>query len=441
MKHREELLKIIKTKLISTEETPLQKAIMTHMTQEGRLSQADFNKIMYGQIDIENISEEILVWLIQAAEKFDPNICKTSDYFTQVEIDKARHFVFGKEDIKKCLVFHKASQLAPNQYMCKASVWQLGILQKHNIITVVTEVQRDSRLISVGDTVVRTVRKNYTRIDEIKSLIADEKFYYNSIRLNLEPNNGLNRLQYNEDNETITIKESDLVYLIDGNHRSISCEFAISEYPEKADMFKNRFFSVLFTNETIPDSKKIFSQECNRQEISESHMKAMKQTTENVMIDMIKFSNNSDPIYKNRIVNNKIEIKTNGGYILFESLSGSLKYYYNTDQLKTQSQKVAIVNWLIEFLNEVTNIFVDDLIDFKNIKKKKWNVDTNAWFMFIALSSKLRNDVNWKVKLYNILSSIDWSLDNNPYADKSNRLNNNIKITDEFLEKYIRIEG
>jgi hypothetical protein len=117
---------------------------------------------------------------------------------------------------------------------------------------------------------------------------------------------------------------------------------------------------------------------------------------------------------------------------LFETLTNGIKSFYNIDSIKSQTQRVELVNWLVEFFNEITNTFIDDFIHFKTLKKTKWNVQTDAWLGFVYLSSKLKDDTDWKNKLKNILSSIDWNIKNSPYNEQREQYK--IEITKKFYD-------
>jgi hypothetical protein len=162
----------------------------------------------------------------------------------------------------------------------------------------------------------------------------------------------------------------------------------------------------------------------------------MERSQENILVDMIISHNNADPLYGNRIVKTGREIKNNSGYILFESLSNSIKNYYNIDDLKTQTQKEELINWLVSYFNEITYLLVDDLSNYKTVKKVKWSVDTNAWFLFTALSSRIRYNNGWKNELKEFINKIDWNVEDNPYSKSSDRLKNIIKTTDDILDNY-----
>jgi hypothetical protein len=393
---------------------------------------------MAGQIDIETVIESVLVWLAQGMERFNPKICNTTDYFNIVEINNARKFTFEDTDESEYYVFKNAFELAPKQYSCVASIYQLGMLRKHDMLKAIPEVQRESKEITIGNEVVRTIIIDKYRIKAIANLLAEDTgiYYYNEIRLNLDNDGGLNPIQYNPDDRTITIKKDDFIIIPDGNHRSLACEMVLSTYPDRIDLFKNRYFNILFTNESIVGAKRIFAQECNRAPILERHQKAMERSQENILVDMIISHNNADPLYGNRIVKTGREIKNNSGYILFESLSNSIKNYYNIDDLKTQTQKEELINWLVSYFNEITYLLVDDLSNYKTVKKVKWSVDTNAWFLFTALSSRIRYNNGWKNELKEFINKIDWNIEDNPYSKSSDRLKNIIKTTDDILDNY-----
>jgi hypothetical protein len=129
---KEKLIQIIGSKLLGVGgNTVLQDFVMTNLTQkDGKLTKDYFYKLMLGQISLDSIDEAVLLWITQSIEKFNPNIVKAEHYFTPIEINNARTFTFDKRSLKENMIFYNATEIAPNQYSCKASVYQICMLHK-----------------------------------------------------------------------------------------------------------------------------------------------------------------------------------------------------------------------------------------------------------------------------------------------------------------------
>jgi len=434
MKNREKLFNIIERKIINGT-SDLQDYIRSQVVADGRLPNHIFDKVLKKSIPLDFFQDSVIFWFAEALEKFDNKLCKTSDYFEEIEILNAKMYVYPEENINDYLVFKNAVKLSsnPEQYLCTASVKQLGILRQNDITKVSTDAQRDSHVIRFKGEELRIIKINKKRVKEISDKITEGAYYFNDIRLNVvKESNGLPSINYDEKKRIITIDKDSLVIIPDGNHRDIACADSLTMHPDKIHYYETILFPVLITNETIAGCRKIVDQEWNREPVSTHQVKSMKRTEANQIIEMIIASDTADPLYSKKIVRSKKEIDLKNGFMLVHVLSDAIEMFYDRNNLKSMVERQNLKDWIEKVFNEIAYIFQYDFKNYATVKNFKWNVLPSAGYLYIALTSMLKGDENWKEHLKKILDSVEWDIDKNPYKGIY-KLNKIKSKTDEMI--------
>lgn len=369
MKNKEKFFNIIEKKIIQGN-TQTQKYIENKLVAEGRLSVPDFDRFITKSLDIKYFDISVLVWVAQALEELDDRICMVIDFFEDVEITNAKMYIYPINSINNHLVIQNVVEIAPNQYLGIMSIEQIGILRRNGIIQAYFEAQRDSVTLKYGDREVKVIKINDKRVDQLMDKIDGDEYAFNELRINVvKDNNGLPIINYNPKAKTISLSKDDLNIIPDGNHRSIACERLLTLYPEKASLYRQKFFGVLITNETILGCKQIVAQEWNREPVSKTQIDSMERNDANLVVEMLLGSDIADDIYKKKIVRTKKEIAIDNGFVLFSCLSNAIESFYGIENIKTRNEKTKLKTWLEKFFNEMTDIMKEDFINYYNVKK------------------------------------------------------------------------
>jgi hypothetical protein len=419
MKNKEKLIRIIKRKVIKG--TPeIQTFIKANLTTEGRLPERIFDKFLFDSISIDLFNTSVLVWIAEALERFDSKICRVKDFFEENEILNAKMYVYPVDNIDNYLTIVDVKKISPfpEQYHGYMSEKQIGILKRNDILKVSTEAQRDSHVVKCGGEEVRLININDERVKEIAEKNKDNEYFIGEIKINVVKGaDGLPNINYNPQKRTITLDKDSLIIIVDGNHNSTAFERSLTWYPEKEDYFNEVYVPVTITNETILGCKKIVSQVWNREPVNREQINSMERSDANQIVELIILADFTDPLYSKRIVRTRPEIQRGEGFILFSILSDAIEQFYGEDSIKTMSGKQNLKNWLIEFFNELADVMQDDFANYVAVKKNKWNVLPEAWYIYVGLSGKLKEQKSWQKELRKILNSINWDIKNNPFKD------------------------
>jgi hypothetical protein len=368
---------------------------------------------------INSLNTYELCWIALAIESFpgyQSKICKASDYFEPNEIESSKLYTRSDRDYSNYLELEYCGELAKGQYQCMATVEQIGMLKALGYLRVVPEAQRESVSIRIGDEVLKKIHVNYKRVNKIASAIVYKKpyeFFYNAIRLNVVKDPNINsEIIIDEDERKVLLPNDGITIILDGNHRALACEVAMTTYSDKKDLFKDNKFSILLTNCPIVVAQRVVEQENNREPIRASHLRSMRSTNANKIIDSIveQSGNNADARYAGQIATTKEQIRGGNGIILKELLSFAIEKIYNTETPEYNSPIVRsnLSNWLIKFFNQIVYILSYEYDNYFIVRNKNWSVSPEAWCGYVYLSNKLRNIDNWENKLENILKSVDF---------------------------------
>jgi hypothetical protein len=433
---REELISLIKKKLFNSSNEEFKSKVQDFMTQEGRFTIADYKKLVMKSVELDSLKDFELYWFAYAMELIGNQVeqkvyvCKVSDYFTPVEIKNSKFF--SRDDIKidDLYVLHNVVQLSSNQYSCIMSVQQLAESKRKGIIRVTPELQRESKSIknSEGTEILKQIEINKKKVREIEEKIANDRYHYNMIRLNLI-NDGLSSYTYDEENKCIYLPKDGDIIIPDGNHRSLGAEYAYSNYPELRDLFANRYFEIAFTFYDIDTVKDMISQEWKATPPNTRHKETMERNYANRIVEWIKIDPNAEDVYKRNITTTGIE----RGFIVQITLANAIQKYYNVNSFSLNSQAQKVKDWLVEFYNYLSEVMIDDFKDYELARKTKWSTEAVTWVGYTYLSKQLENDLNWRNKLESLLKSINWRKTVSPIERKAT---DEVKIEKYFISKW-----
>lgn len=445
---RKECLEMIKSTLLEgyNDGISLFDAVKNEVVNKDQFKMAEYYRFKLMPHTLDELPDQELLWIVNALHKHLPSV-KAETYFTEHEIKGFKTY-HRKEDenISQLYILRNAFQLAENQWTCVASIEQLALMRKYNILRIDPNFQREinMRRKTRGETdeILRKIKVNPSRIKEIKTALKNGDYYFNTIRINLM-NDGESSLDLSQLDDGIIILPKNGDYIIpDGNHRSIADEQVYFDHPELHDKFRNQYFNIILTFYSPADVRKLISQEWNVEPVTKRHIESMKVNYTNLIIDMIKNNPDAERIYADSIVTTGNEVLARGGFILYDLLATAIKMCYNSDKFQLQSQSKEVATWLVEYFNYISTLLLDDMIGFKNERYhspyKKWSVLPVAWTGYVYLSSVLRYTPNWKVITKHIINTTNWDYQ---YYIQSNIKKNSdiltIKAMCDFFEKEV----
>lgn len=394
---REQLVSVL-DKFIRSLSPENDKRLNEEIRHDERIEYGKFLSLCSGRIQVDELSDPELFWLISAVSKVSKRTGVPEDYFEVGEIKNYKLYVPESENIiERPIVFEKAVRLANNQWMFPCSVRMIQRLKAANILQVDPNIQRNTTKNKYNELQTKVNRKN---AQQIANLIDDGKFFYNAIRFNLMDDGESDNPVYDEAGMTLTIYDGTII-VPDGNHRTIGCELAKKNLDDQ--------FCVLFTYLDARDARALLNQEWTQVPIPKSHKEAMKQTFSNEIVEGIIRSEDADPLYSREIVKDGTETIYAHGFIMFTVFANAINEYYNADSIELKTERDELKKWLIDYLNFLTTLLYDDFKNYKKYKKTKWSVQPSAFKFFVMISKQVEGKENWKELVREIISLYDFN--------------------------------
>lgn len=387
---------------------------------EDKLTKSEIYNIT-SNFDVGKFNNIALIWIYGALFDFY-DLKDISTYFTDIELKRAETYYIERKNISFPLTFKNVIKVTDNEeYKFFISIQELKLLMSLGILRLVEGMQRESITSMYNNKIVSHVAYNDSKAREIgKAIVSGEYHPKDDISIHLISDG---EEDYIFDGENLVIKSGNLA-LLDGQHREAGIEYALLE-----DMDINMSQSIYFTVGSVEMAQSIIAQHEKQTPIKKELVESY--TNSDGKFIFTRFSTNPDISKYYKFADNYETVKK--GFAM--ATSGDMirtinKYYGKKMKLKERND---VSKWLIEFFTELVYIYEDDLLDFKNVRKIKWNMKGYAFSLYIYISKYLYKREDWKEVLFDILNKIDFT--NEPEGSKYNvRLRNAIKIVQNITD-------
>lgn len=400
--NKSELLTKIKS-LFYKNNQHVRKYLIEELYNNKKMSRIDFLNIWNNPEELDNLDEVVLCALTLELSQLigyaeDINI---SDYFTDVEIQNAKNYIVPVKDvITYPITFENVFKLSPNVYLTHVNIKTLAKLQESKLLVREVNAQRETIVRKVGSSTVEYLKTYSKTIREIKQKLLDGDYTPDQIYFNVNDNGDM-EIEYDDSENTLVIKNG-VISLIEGNHRILAIEEAVNVNPNL-----NINFPVIISTLPLKQAQDIIVQLEKKNPILKRKVKSMENTSNNDVVRKIIQSNDLSSVYKNKIVTIAEELTNGFGYLVFSDLSDAIKDCYSKEDLEFYQEET--VDWLVKYLNAVAFVMKKYFNDF-NYRKKTWICKPIFSRFIILLSKELKGLDNWKEKLVDVLSNIDFDL-------------------------------
>lgn len=338
------------------------------------------------------------------------------DYFTQLEVKQWKDYKEEPElDNIYPIVFENTQQIGDRIWQTTLTAQQLAELDTANIILYNFKTQRSPKITVAGIKIDYDKQKTI----EIKNRLLNGEQFPDHIKLNVL-NNFQEKIHYNPKTQSLTIGEGSTINIFDGYHRKVSNSLAIEENPDLEFTWP-----IIITNLSENAAKDYMVQIDKQKPIKKEQIKSWDLgKKENLVVSVIA----DDRISKlNKVMKEQIsEVKLNKGLVTKNIIAEAIAENYELDDT---TDIRGLGRWIIEFTDYLFSLNKEAFITDPYVYSDKENSIINNKHMFygyIALSSKLQNDSEWKQKIKDKMDSIDFSKDNQTWRDTgifSNKIN------------------
>ena len=341
------------------------------------------------------------------------------EYFTQLEY---RQWIGYKEEdepeIEYTVVFENVQQISERMWQTTMTSQRFVELDKNNRL-IYNFLNQRSPVITVHGIKMDIDKKSPI---DISKRMLEGKQYPDPIKFNVLRNFEEEEIIYDAKNRRLTIKG--IINLSDGQHRKIATILTLEKEPEFIYTWP-----LLITHYTEDEAAEFIRQINLQRKFKTEQAKGMDANKkENVIVDFImndKFSRFSKVI---KLQKDEIIKLKKGGLVTKNIIADTIMDNYKLDEA-IDIKELGV--WIIDFMDYLMSLYKNEFIlDPYSIQDVSVINHMNIFYGYIALSTELQGNSDWKQLLENKMKSIDFNKENPLWKEIgifSSKLNKSIK--------------
>lgn len=417
----------IKNILLGKNKSDNMKILHGELVQTGKVPNTEINRLVSLRENIEEFDVNYLCLIYMTLAKYNKLLKSVETYFTPIEIESANNYILKRTDVCFPLIFENCQKMTANEKEFKffLTIQQINQLSINGLLKIVEGMQRESETIYYRGKIENHVAYNDKVARKIcESMIANDYHPTDDIKIHYIGDD----YEITDDGEII-INSGDLI-LLDGQHRVRGIEYAMNE--NQSLYYK---FSINLSFGSTEYAQSIIEQHEKRQPIKKQVLETYKKTEENNIFKLFSTDSKIESEYK--FVDIPSAEQSNAGFIIKSDFISAVKRYYKSADLSQKEQR-KVAKWLVTFFDELYVEYEDDIKNYIQVKKSKWNVRSYAYDGFVYLSSYLYNqdiDDNMRVEMaMHILETIDFTSE----IKSTNKYRECLNIIKEAVDKYVK---
>lgn len=326
-------------------------------------------------------------------------------YFTAVEINEWENYKNNEDDdVIFPLTFRNVTEISPGYWQTTLTAQEVERLNKANVLIYNPNTQRGFRVTkkSVG------IDVDSKKVEEIAERMLAGEQISDDIKLNILKT-GEEKIFFNPKSKTLTISEGSVINIFDGFHRKSANSLALSKNPDLEFVWPIKITN--FTEIKAHD----FMVQINRQTPIKLEVIAPKDYSknENLVLDKIIDSRGD---LASATKDTDAFVKSNRGLTTKMILAEAIRDNY--DDLDSAIKRDEVASWIVEFTNYLMGVYLEEfIVNPYEVKQTSYINNLNMFYGYIALSSVLKDNKEWKELLKKKIDSIDFSIDNPMWRD------------------------
>jgi hypothetical protein len=375
----------------------------------------------------------------------DKDLVYPQAYFMNYEIEKATtHKRVVETNNSSVIRLTNVTRTNPDQYNCgRVSLQLIGFIINNMLYDYNMEVQRQPTKKIRREKITKVPTIIPEKKIGIKTDILNHSMTSNDITINV-PRNDKQRFSYNEESQTLEIEvdENTRFQIIDGFHRWV----AISDVLEHEPKFEYNFTFNIFNTTESAASEWVLSKD-KQTPFAEYHVKNLSNNDVYMVMakDINKALNEKINVLYGRIGDDLIDTEYDKHYTTLSILSQSIRHNFDEKGILEQFEREDIQDFIIKGFGYIIGTYKKEFKFKKEEKSKSIKTYPNMFIGYVAILSKLYNDIEWKEKIKRILSELDLSKNeiNTPVWESlgifSEKLtNSNIKKMSDHFKNIVR---
>lgn len=404
-------------------------------------------------ISVEGLTDNDACLLTKAISLAEPNFIDYKKYFNEKEIDGMERHIKEKKEKENTLVFHNVTEGARDEngdikyFICPMySMYELQeAFQINHLLGYDENFQRElTRYKEKDGEITAKIERDPKKIADISTRILENEFYPSQLVFYVRNKNMFTdkykNIKIDEKQKAIevTINEDTEVLIIDGYSRTLGSMRALT-LNETLKNKLNTYFNVIIGIWTDEEAGALIKQINEQTPFNFNKIEVIGSKNSPAM-NITKVINNAMNEINNVLFHKFAETENildvdKTKWCLFNTFSRAIEYNF-TKKKKLEEYEPKelqdLVDHIIKGFNEI--VYQIKALD----KDLTIALSPNSFIGYIAMLSILQDDIDWKEKVYAILSDMDFS-NKNEELSKINFFAKiiNIKVIKKISEYFI----
>lgn len=233
-------------------------------------------------------------------------------------------------------------------YSCALTVKQIAELLNSGILNYNFEIQREAKLDTRIDEVVKKPTINKVNIKEIEQHLLNDTLKESTLYFNAAPMTSEigDEIIYNNDTNTILLTKGTRIDILDGFHRVLACQEAYRLNPTI-----DFEFNVIFSNFSTSEATRWQAQHSKATPWSQNRIAEMQQESRGAKV--VKTIKDQDYEFSRIIYTGKSKNESNSSLITFNNLKEAVDKNF---EIKTRHQEVELAERLSDVILEINDL-------------------------------------------------------------------------------------
>ncbi|MGG0308301.1 DNA sulfur modification protein DndB [Priestia megaterium] len=337
-----------------------------------------------------------------------------SEFFTERELESAELYnpaINDEPEMDFPLTFNNFMQVSANVYIGVLDIKEISKIYSDRLLRYNFDYQREASYKQRADGTIEKVPKlNANAVKDItretlNGSLSTTTLTWNALAFSSDDGE---EITFVPSKMRITINKGTRLDILDGMHRINGIIDALHENPNL-----EHNMTVMITNFDTTEAQKHLAQISKINEISKEHIKSLEKVKlSDFVVDQVK--KNSD-LNDKRIATGKAANISHGELTTFNILSSVIEEEFN---MVSKKEAKNVSDELENFFNELLGSFPEEFItNFLETSKSSVISDPNMFAGYIVLAKRMKNEGIKYKNVKEILSSIDFNIDNPIWKD------------------------
>jgi hypothetical protein len=333
------------------------------------------------------------------------------EWFTKYDMKEAGQYdksIFIEENKTTEIVFENVNVVGNGVYSTVISPKRISELFKKQLLNYNVEIQRQPKFVKRNNEIRKiptTYRKN---VEEIKNLLLKGGLFTSTLKFNaaLGSSDTEEEFTYDANKRTLTVNEGTILDILDGYHRCLGSDAAISVNNDLGDFN----FILELSNYTTKQAQNCQAQLAKATPIPKARQDALAAERQaDTVVQILR----SESELKDRITEGGRVSHIAGELVTYNVMADAIEREF---PMKTKMEARNVAKYLSEFFEYLIGSYPDEFLETDRIKTSLMSYN-KIFAGYIALAAEMKKENISLDKLKNILDEVDFSRENNAWKE------------------------